>query len=80
MENVGFKGLAVTLYQRVIRSYRTTLLGIGVVAAGVIVENLLHSPNKIVVTVASVLGAILALVKEKIPAPSVDLKPLPPAA
>jgi hypothetical protein len=69
MENVGLKGLFVTLYQRVVRSYKTTLLGLGVLALGVIVENLVHSPNKIIATVAGVVAAVLALVKEKLPPP-----------
>ncbi len=69
MENTGLKGLFVTLYQRVILSYKTTLLGLGVVAAGVIVENLVHSPNKMIATIAGVAGAVLALVKDKLPAP-----------
>jgi energy-converting hydrogenase Eha subunit A len=69
MENVGFRGLIVTLWQRVVLSYKTTLLGLGVLVLGVVLENLVASPNKIVATVAGVLAAIFALVKEKLPPP-----------
>jgi hypothetical protein len=33
MENFGFAGLAKTLWQRVVVSYKTTLLGLALVAA-----------------------------------------------
>lgn len=38
MENTGFKGLLRTLYQRVILSYKTTLIGLGIAAADVVIE------------------------------------------
>jgi uncharacterized membrane protein len=71
MENTGIKGLFVTLYQRVILSYKTTLFGIGVVAIGAVADYLATSPNKIVTIIASILGAVLMLIKEKYPAPPV---------
>lgn len=65
MENTGLKGLLVTLYQRVIKSYKTTLIGMAVAAGAVIVENMVHSPNKTLAIVGGVIGAILALIKEQ---------------
>lgn len=64
MENTGLKGLLVTLYQRVIKSYKTTLIGMAVVAGGVIVENMIHSPNKTITIIGGIIGAVLALIKE----------------
>ena len=72
MENTGFKGLLVTLWQRVILSYKTTLLGIAVAGVGLVVENFVHSPNKAVATIAGVAGLVLALIKEKLPAPPIS--------
>jgi hypothetical protein len=64
VENTGLKGLFVTLYQRVILSYKTTLVGIGLAVAGVIVDNLTHSSNKTITSIAVILGSVLALIKE----------------
>ncbi len=69
MENVGFKGLLKTLWQRVVLSYKSTLIGIGVAVALVVAENLLHSPNKILSTIGLVVGSVLALYKERLPTP-----------
>lgn len=63
MENTGFKGLLVTLYQRVILSYKSTLIGIAILAGTVIAENLVNSPNKILTTIGAILAAVLAMVK-----------------
>jgi hypothetical protein len=73
MENTGFKGLLITLWQRVILSYKTTLLGIGIAAVGIVIEHFAQSPNKVIATAAIVAGSILALVKEKLPPPPVAL-------
>jgi hypothetical protein len=64
-ENTGFKGLLRTLFQRVFLSYKTTLLGIAVGVAAVVAENLVNSPNKILMIVGTVISASLMLVKEK---------------
>jgi hypothetical protein len=69
MENTGFRGLLVTLWQRVILSYKTTLLGLVILAAGYGIDALAHSPNKIASTIGAVLATVFALVKEKLPAP-----------
>ncbi len=69
MENVGFKGLLKTLWQRVVLSYKTTLIGLGVMALGFIIENLAHSNNHTVATIFGLLGGGLVLLKEKLPAP-----------
>lgn len=76
MENTGLKGLFVTLYQRVIVSYKTTFLGFAVIAASAVAENFVHSPNKTLGTIGLVLGSVLALVKEA--KPSVVLPPPAP--
>lgn len=85
MENTGFKGLAVTLFQRVILSYKSTLLGLVVLAVGVVIDALVASPNHTVATIGGVVAALFALVKEKLPQPPpVDVPaakvvaPLPP--
>lgn len=78
MENTGLKGLAVTLWQRVVLSYKTTLLGIAVVGVGAVIDNLVASPNHTVAIVGGVLGSIFALVKEKLPAPPPALVVPPP--
>lgn len=72
MENFGFRGLLVTLYQRVVLSYRTTLLGMGIVAAGAVADYLGHAPSKTVATIGAIVAGVLALVKEKYPAPPAE--------
>ncbi len=72
MENTGLKGLFVTLWQRVIVSYKTTLIGIGVAAVPFVIEYFTKSPNKTLATIGLVLGGAFALVKEKLPAPPVS--------
>lgn len=72
MENTGLKGLFVTLYQRVILSYKTTLFGLAVIAAGVVIDNLVHSPNRTVAVVGGVLGSVFSLVKEQLPKPPAE--------
>ena len=62
-ENTGFKGIWVTLYQRVILSYKSTLIGIGIAAASVFVDAMVASPNKIVSIIGGVVAAVLALYK-----------------
>lgn len=73
MENTGFKGLLVTLWQRVFLSYKSTLVGIGCVAAGYVVQYLVDvlsgSQNKIAATAGVLIGTVFALVKDKLPAP-----------
>lgn len=69
MENTGLKGLGVTLWQRIVLSYKTTLIGIAVAVVGVVAENFVNSPNKIVAIVGAVIGAVLIMVKDKLPAP-----------
>ncbi len=66
MENFGLKGLFVTLYQRVILSWKSTLLGFGIALLGTAVDYVAQSPNKIVSTIFVGIGIVLALVKEKI--------------
>jgi ABC-type transport system involved in cytochrome c biogenesis permease subunit len=63
--NFGFKGLLVTLYQRVILSYKTTLIGIALAGAGAALDYFAKSPNSIVSWVAGTLGTILVLVKDR---------------
>jgi hypothetical protein len=69
MENTGFKGLGLTLWQRVVLSYKSTLLGLLVLAAGVVAENFVNSPNKILSTVGAIIGAVLIMLKDKVPTP-----------
>jgi hypothetical protein len=69
MENTGLKGLGITLWQRVVLSYKSTLIGVAVVAVGVLAENLVNSPNKILSTVGAIIGAVLIMMKDKLPAP-----------
>ena len=80
MENTGFKGLGVTLWQRVILSYKSTLVGIAVVAAGQVIDYYANSPNKIVSTVCAVAGGLLALLKSKDLLPKEPLVPSAPAS
>jgi len=71
MENTGFKGILTTLWQRVVLSYKSTLIGLLVMVAGYFVEVYAQSPNKIISTVAAVIGAILVFYKEQTkPAPA----------
>lgn len=72
MENTGFMGLLVTLYQRVILSYKSTLLGIAVVAGSVVADALVASPNKLLSVLGAVVGAALVLIKERVKVPPVD--------
>jgi hypothetical protein len=72
MENIGFKGLIVTLYQRLILSYKTTLLGILIAGLGIAADSLIASNNKILTAVGTVVGVVFALLKEKFPAPRPD--------
>lgn len=69
-ENTGFKGILVTLFQRIILSYKSTLIGIAVMAVGYFVDLYANSPNKLVSTIAGVVGAVLLFYKEKVPAPA----------
>jgi uncharacterized membrane protein len=75
MENTGFKGLLVTLYQRIVLSYKTTLIGIGVAAAGAVVDYYASSPNKVVSVICGLVATVLVFIKEKYPTPV-----LPPKA
>jgi hypothetical protein len=63
--NFGFKGLLVTLYQRVFLSIRTTLIGIAVLAATVALQYLATAPNPILKWIGVTLGGVLLLVKEE---------------
>jgi hypothetical protein len=62
-ENTGFKGIWVTLYQRVILSYKSTLIGMAVLAASVITDQLVASPNKVISLIGGVIAAVLAMYK-----------------
>jgi len=64
-ENTGFKGLLASLFQRVILSYKTTLIGIAIEAVSVVADNFVNSPNKILTIVGSVIAAALVFIKEK---------------
>lgn len=78
MENVGFKGLLVTLWQRVILSYKTTLIGIAIVALGYVIEAVTGSSTPWIHQVGIVLGTIFALVKQRLPQPPpLDAPPAP---
>lgn len=74
MENTGLKGLAITLYQRVFKSYKSTLVGIACVALGYVVEyavqQLTGSTNPLIHQAGEVVGGIWILVKDKLPKPS----------
>lgn len=76
MENTGFQGLLTTIWQRVILSYKSTLIGIGVAVLGVVADNFVQSPNKVLSTIGAVIGAVLVLLKDK---PAVVPPPAPPA-
>lgn len=66
MENFGFKGLLVTLYQRVFLSYRTTFAGLGFIAIDVLISYLLAAPLPSWVHYAVGLAAtVFALIKEQ---------------
>ena len=81
MENTGFKGLGITLWQRVFLSYKSTLIGIAVVAAGQVIDYYANSPNKIVSTLCFVGGSVLALLKSKdLLPPTPGASAVPPAA
>jgi hypothetical protein len=66
MENFGFSGLAKTLYQRVILSYRTTLIGLAFVAGDALLSYLtsVNLPSAVHYGVG-ILAAGFALVKEQ---------------
>jgi hypothetical protein len=75
MENTGFKGLLVTLFQRVILSYKTTLVGIALIAVPYCIDFMTASPNPALHTIGMAAGAIFLLIKEKLPkAPPPDVK------
>lgn len=76
MENFGFKGLLVTLYQRVILSYKTTLIGLGFVSIDATLSYLqaVNFPSWAHYVVGVVSG-MFALLKEQSGIP-----PLVPAA
>lgn len=59
------KKLGADLKDRVFGAYKSTLFGIGLAVAGVVVDALIASPNKIVSVVGSAIGAILVLYKGK---------------
>jgi hypothetical protein len=69
MENTGFKGLLVTLYQRVILSYRSTLIGILVACAPFVIDYVTAQSNPVLHAIGLVLGSVFALVKEQLPKP-----------
>lgn len=74
------KKMLLDLYVRVIVAKKTTLIGLGIVAADVVVQDMLASSNSIVHAIAAVAGALLTFYKgqaqlpEK-PAP-VDITPV----
>ena len=71
VQNTGWNGLWTTLYQRVILSYKSTLLGMAVLAASIVTDQLVQSPNKAIAVVGSVIAALLALYKSpKLNAPA----------
>ena len=65
-----FKKILSELWTRVVLSYKSTFLGMAVVAADVVAQNLLSSSNVIVHTIAGVVAAILALYRGKAAAPA----------
>jgi hypothetical protein len=68
MENFGFKGLLATIYQRVILSYRTTLIAMAIAGADVLIQHFSGAEfPSWVHTTAAVFAAMLALVKEQKP-------------
>ena len=65
MENYGFKGLLVTLWQRVILSYKSTLVGIGIALADATIQYLTAAPIPTWAhTLVGLAAAALVLVKE----------------
>lgn len=75
MENTGFKGLLTSLYQRIILSYKTTLIGLAVAAVGVIADYYVNSPNKIVAGIFAAIGGVLVFIKEQYPPPGLPPSP-----
>jgi hypothetical protein len=59
------KQIGSDLYQRVIVAHKTTLLGLGLIAASVLAEALAASPNKIVSVIGGLVGTGLVLYKGK---------------
>lgn len=72
MENTGFKGILTTIWQRVILSYKSTLIGIGVQILCILADELVKSPNRVITIIGSVILGVLALYK------SPTLAPKPP--
>lgn len=66
MENIGLKGLFVTLYHRVILSWETSLIGFGIDIVGVTLDYFAKSPSGIISKVALVLGTIFMLIKQNL--------------
>lgn len=64
-----FKEIMSDLYVRVVKAYKYTLLGIGLVAADVVVQHLASVNNPIVHAVVGLLGTVLVFYKGQYPAP-----------
>jgi hypothetical protein len=71
-----FKSILSSLYERVVKAYKSTLLAIGLVAATVIVEQLQAAALPVwAKSIVGVAAAILTFYKGKQPAPEL----VPPA-
>ena len=78
MENSGFKGILITLWQRIFLSYKTSLIGMVVMTAGYFVDVYSQSPNKVVSMIATIVGGLLIFYKENLkPTAPVDNTPKP---
>lgn len=71
------KSILVAVYQRVILSYKSTLVGLALAAGVEVVNQLQAAPSNALHAVAFVLGAVLAFLKS--PALAAN-NPPPPAA
>jgi hypothetical protein len=68
-------GLAEVLHQRILRSWRTTLIGVLIAACGAVIDYYIDSPDKTVSAVAGVLGTLLVLVRESAVKHGIPLEP-----
>jgi hypothetical protein len=63
--NYGFKGLLLTIWQRLVLSYKSTAIGLAIGAATIVSQTMIESPNAYVKWAGSLLSIYFLSLKDK---------------
>jgi len=65
-----FKDIMKDLYERVFKAYKSTFLGLGLLALDVVVQHLMGMSNPVVHSLVGLLATVLVFYRGKYPAPT----------